>query len=123
MKISYESSGRGRLTTTVWHNQEAHELHAGESVTLKVHRGDVITWRVGKHTRRHTLSYQSPEAEFVIRDNRQLGWYLAAFAVLAVAVGYLKWLDNTGLTIFVLLALIGYEVVNYFIGWVAIPQH
>lgn len=123
MKITFESSGRGKLKAHVWHNESEHELAAGTSVELPVHRGDVIKWRIGKFTAMHTLAYQSPTAEFVLHDNKQLSWYLAGFAVVVLALVFLKWLDNTGLTIFVLVALLGYEVVNYFAGWVATPRH
>lgn len=36
------------MTATVWQNETAHIMHVGETLDLKVQRGDKITYKVGR---------------------------------------------------------------------------
>lgn len=114
------------MTATVWQNKTAHIMHVGETLDLKVQRGDKITYKVGRLNTVHTIDYQSPDAKFEIQVNRSL--QNAYFVVMFLMVVFLWFtrtsnLNNTLLITAVILGLAGYEALVYFVGYTAKPLH
>ncbi|MDM7523713.1 hypothetical protein [Lacticaseibacillus rhamnosus] len=126
MKINYSNSMSKKMTATVWQNDTAHIMHVGETLDLKVQRGDKITYKVGRLNTVHTIDYQSPDAKFEIQVNRSL--QNAYFVVMFLMVVFLWFtrtgnLNNTLLITAVILGLAGYEALVYFVGYTAKPLH
>ena len=42
------------MTATVWQNDTPHTIRVGETLDLKVQRGDKITYKVGRFNAIHT---------------------------------------------------------------------
>lgn len=124
MKIRLEANSSKKTIAYISCNGQVQELIAGGTLELPVHRGDTVTFKVGRFSQTHRLAFQSPSASFVLEPNRTLLYaYMAALAVMIVAVWYLKNISNTVLTILVVGALVVFEVVNYFNGYRAVPVH
>ncbi|WP_225046950.1 hypothetical protein [Lacticaseibacillus kribbianus] len=124
MLITYPQNGQMRAPVFVTHNGQEHVLTPGQSLELAVRRGDAVTFRVGRFTKTHQIAFQSPQAEFAVVPNKQLQIiFVAAMMILAGGLYLLKQVDNTWLSVIVVVALIGYEVLNYFTGYAAVPWH
>lgn len=126
MKITYWNTMSKKMTVTVWQNDTPHVMHVGETLDLKVQRGDKITYKVGRLNKVHAIDYQSPEAKFEIQINRSL--QNAYFVVMFLMVVFLWFnrnsnLNNTMLVTAVILGLAGYEALVYFVGYTAKPFH
>lgn len=112
------------MTATVWQNDTPHTIRVGETLDLKVQRGDKITYKVGRVNAIHTIDYQSPDAQFEIQINRSL--QNAYFVVMFAMVVFLWFNRNFSQTILiaaVILGLAGYEALVYFVGYTAKPIH
>ena len=124
LKIIYENPTSMRLKANVWHNDQLHELAAGESLELPVNRGDRVSFKVGRFSAKHTLSFQSPQATFAIQPNKTLQTiYFAVVFVLVMALFFVKNPNTVVVTVGVVIGLIGYEALMYFVGYRARPRH
>lgn len=124
VKIKFDANGMGRTPATVWHNDTEHALTPGETLDLAIHKGDTVRFRVGKLSASHTIAYQSPSAQFLISVNKMLQLVtLTALLVLVGGLWYFTNLNNFWLSTVAVLALVGYEVANYFWGFQAQPIH
>ncbi|WP_179395102.1 hypothetical protein [Lacticaseibacillus absianus] len=124
MKIKYTNNGQSRMPAFVFHQGETHEITPGHELTLTVKRGDAVSYRVGKFTATHKLAFQSPEATFQIQPNKRLQLlFVAALMILVGVLFVFKSVNNTLLTVVVVIALVGYEALNYFTGYKAVPWH
>ncbi|WP_368280419.1 hypothetical protein [Lacticaseibacillus paracasei] len=124
MKINYSNTMSRKMTATVWQNDTPHTIRVGETLDLKVQRGDKITYKVGRFNAIHTIDYQSPDAQFEIQINRSL--QNAYFVVMFAMVVFLWFNRNFSQTILiapVILGLAGYEALVYFVGYTAKPIH
>ncbi|MEY4715688.1 hypothetical protein [Lacticaseibacillus paracasei] len=124
MKINYSNTMSRKMTATVWQNDTPHTIRVGETLDLKVQRGDKITYKVGWFNAIHTIDYQSPDAQFEIQINRSL--QNAYFVVMFAMVVFLWFNRNFSQTILiaaVILGLAGYEALVYFVGYTAKPIH
>ncbi|MDS0489274.1 hypothetical protein NNA34_03025 [Lacticaseibacillus paracasei] len=124
MKINYSNTMSRTMTATVWQNDTPHTIRVGETLDLKVQRGDKITYKVGRFNAIHTIDYQSPDAQFEIQINRSL--QNAYFVVMFAMVVFLWFNRNFSQTILiaaVILGLAGYEALVYFVGYTAKPIH
>lgn len=124
MKINYSNTMSRKITATVWQNDTPHTIRVGETLDLKVQRGDKITYKVGRFNAIHTIDYQSPDAQFEIQINRSL--QNAYFVVMFAMVVFLWFNRNFSQTILiaaVILGLAGYEALVYFVGYTAKPIH
>lgn len=124
MKINYSNTISRKMTATVWQNDTPHTIRVGETLDLKVQRGDKITYKVGRFNAIHTIDYQSPDAQFEIQINRSL--QNAYFVVMFAMVVFLWFNRNFSQTILiaaVILGLAGYEALVYFVGYTAKPIH
>ncbi|MEE6739308.1 hypothetical protein [Lacticaseibacillus paracasei] len=124
MKINYSNTMSRKMTATVWQNETPHTIRVGETLDLKVQRGDKITYKVGRFNAIHTIDYQSPDAQFEIQINRSL--QNAYFVVMFAMVVFLWFNRNFSQTILiaaVILGLAGYEALVYFVGYMAKPIH
>ncbi|WP_350345821.1 hypothetical protein ABR328_12285 [Lacticaseibacillus paracasei] len=124
MKINYSNTMSRKMTATVWQNDTPHTIRVGETLDLKVQRGDKITYKVGQFNAIHTIDYQSPDAQFEIQINRSL--QNAYFVVMFAMVVFLWFNRNFSQTILiaaVILGLAGYEALVYFVGYTAKPIH
>ena len=124
MKINYSNTMSRKMTATVWQNDTPHTIRVGETLDLKVQRGDKITYKVGRFNAIHTIDYQSPDAQFEIQINRSL--QNAYFVVMFAMVVFLWFNRNFSQTILiaaVILVLAGYEALVYFVGYMAKPIH
>ncbi|WNX20994.1 hypothetical protein RWA18_07710 [Lacticaseibacillus paracasei] len=124
MKINYANTMSRKMTATVWQNDTPHTIRVGETLDLKVQRGDKITYKVGRFNAIHTIDYQSPDAQFEIQINRSL--QNAYFVVMFAMVVFLWFNRNFSQTILiaaVILGLAGYEALVYFVGYTAKPIH
>ncbi|AKU59975.1 hypothetical protein [Lacticaseibacillus paracasei] len=124
MKINYSNTMSRKMTATVWQNDTPHTIRVGETLDLKVQRGDKITYKVGRFNAIHTIDYQSPDAQFEIQINRSL--QNAYFVVMFAMVVFLWFNRNFSQTILiaaVILGLAGYEALVYFVGYMAKPIH
>lgn len=124
MKINYLNTMSRKMTATVWQNDTPHTIRVGETLDLKVQRGDKITYKVGRFNAIHTIDYQSPDAQFEIQINRSL--QNAYFVVMFAMVVFLWFNRNFSQTILiaaVILGLAGYEALVYFVGYTAKPIH
>ena len=122
MKINYSNTMSRKMTATVWQNDTPHTIRVGETLDLKVQRGDKITYKVGRFNAIHTIDYQSPDAQFEIQINRSL--QNAYFVVMFAMVVFLWFNRNFSQTILiaaVILGLAGYEALVYFVGYTAKP--
>ena len=101
------------MTATVWQNDTPHTIRVGETLDLKVQRGDKITYKVGRFNAIHTIDYQSPDAQFEIQINRSLqnAYFVVMFAMVVILIAA------------VILGLAGYEALVYFVGYMAKPIH
>ncbi|MFD1431457.1 hypothetical protein [Lacticaseibacillus yichunensis] len=123
MKITYDALSGSRMTTTIWHNNEVHSLRSGETLELPVKHGDTVSFRVGKLNRRQAIPFQDVNGSFAIRANRQLQMiYFTALLLLVLGLWVVK-LPSNEIAMGIVFALIGYEAVNYFIGYRAVPLH
>jgi len=124
LKIFYENPTSMRLKANVWLNDEMHELSAGQSLELPVNRGDQVSFKVGRFSAKHTLSYQSPQASFAIQPNKTLQTaFFAVVFVLVMALFFVKNPPTVLVTIGVIIGLVLYEAMMYFIGYRARPKH
>ncbi|WP_461226829.1 hypothetical protein [Lacticaseibacillus suihuaensis] len=124
MEITYPQNGQMRAPVFVFHNAETHVLSPGQTLELTVRRGDVVKFRVGRFTATHQIAFQSPQASFAITPNKQLQLaFVAGMMILAAALYWFKQLNNGWLTLLVAVALGGYELMNYFTGYKAVPSH
>jgi hypothetical protein len=124
VKINYSNTMSRKMTATVWQNDTPHTIRVGETLDLKVQRGDKITYKVGRFNAIHTIDYQSPDAQFEIQINRSL--QNAYFVVMFAMVVFLWFNRNFSQTILiaaVILGLAGYEALVYFVGYTAKPIH
>ena len=124
MKINYSNTMSRKMTATVWQNDTPHTIRVGETLDLKVQRGDKITYKVGRFNAIHTIDYQSSDAQFEIQINRSL--QNAYFVVMFAMVVFLWFNRNFSQTILiaaVILGLAGYEALVYFVGYTAKPIH
>ena len=124
MKINYSNTMSRKMTATVWQNDTPHTIRVGETLDLKVQRGDKITYKVGRFNAIHTIDYQSPDAQFEIQINRSL--QNAYFVVMFAMVVFLWFNRNFSQTILiaaVILGLAGYGALVYFVGYMAKPIH
>ncbi|EPC43874.1 hypothetical protein EFP22_04645 [Lacticaseibacillus paracasei] len=124
MKINYSNTMSRKMTATVWQNDTPYTIRVGETLDLKVQRGDKITYKVGRFNAIHTIDYQSPDAQFEIQINRSL--QNAYFVVMFAMVVFLWFNRNFSQTILiaaVILGLAGYEALVYFVGYTAKPIH
>ncbi|WP_125702785.1 hypothetical protein [Lacticaseibacillus daqingensis] len=124
MKIKYTNNGQGRMPAYVFFQDQTHEVTPGQELDLKVQRGDDVRYRVGKFAATHKIDFQSPDATFMIQPNKKLQLlFVAALLILVGVLFVFQKIDNLWLTIIVVIALIGYEALNYFTGYQAVPWH
>ncbi|MDN4555131.1 hypothetical protein [Lacticaseibacillus paracasei] len=124
MKINYSNTMSRKMTATVWQNDTPHTIRVGETLDLKVQRGDKITYKVGRFNAIHTIDYQSPDAQFEIQINRSLqNVYFVVMFAMVVFLWFNRNFSQTILIAAVILGLAGYEALVYFVGYTAKPIH
>ncbi len=124
MKIYYTNAMSRKMTATVWVNDKAYALASRSQIEVKVKRDDVVKYRVGRLSALRTLDFQSPDAIFAIEPNKKLqGIYIAIMLAVLLGLWYLKQANTWWVTLLVVVMIFGYEITNYFRGYIARPVH
>ncbi|WP_461213024.1 hypothetical protein [Lacticaseibacillus sp. GG6-2] len=124
MKIYYTNAMSRKMTATVWVNEKAYAVASRSQIELKVKRGDVVKYRVGRFSAMRTLEFQSPDAVFSIEPNKKLqGVYIAIMLAVLLVLWYMRQSSSMWVTALVVVMIFGYEASTYYRGYVAKPVH
>ncbi|WP_390409215.1 hypothetical protein [Lacticaseibacillus jixiensis] len=124
MKIYYQNATSRRMKANVWVNGKQYDMLPGSHLDLKVTRDDKVTYKVGRLCATKPIKFQSPEAAFSIETDKKLqGIYMMALVALILVLWYVKQSNSLWVTILLIAAVCGYEVVSYYRGYIAKPIH
>ncbi|WP_407894212.1 hypothetical protein [Lacticaseibacillus sp. N501-2] len=124
MKIYYNNAMSQKMTANVWVNDKQYSLSTHDHLDLNVQRGDKVQYKVGKFSAKRAINYQSPTASFSIEPDKKLqGIYIAIMVAVLLLLWYMKSENSPLVYIILIAAIIGYEAVSYFRGYMARPMH
>lgn len=124
MKIYYNNAMSKKMTANVWVNDKQYSLATNDHLELNVKRGDKVQYKVGKFSAKRSIDFQSTSASFSIEPDKKLqGIYIAIMLAVLLLLWYMNSENSPLVYIILIVAIAGYEAVNYFRGYMARPMH